>query len=124
MLQWVFGKIKASVVHLRTTDVAAGYFELEHARVRWFLSVNYNYIPEDAKLAGKRTYRSITVDGDEFEFSEGFTDLHTATYKHILEGHGFGLEEVRPCIEIVHDIRNAVLAKGSGERHPFVQKVL
>lgn len=124
MLTWVFGKVKTNHVHLRSPDVAAGYFDLEHARVRWFLSVNFNYIPKEAKQAGKRTYRSITVDGEEFEFSEGFTDLHTETYKHILGGGGFGLDDAKPCIEVVHDIRNAALSYGNGERHPFVQKVI
>jgi UDP-N-acetyl-2-amino-2-deoxyglucuronate dehydrogenase len=106
MLGWVFGGIKKNEAHLKNADANAGYLEFEHAKVRWFLSINYDYIPEEIKASGQRTYRSITVDGKEIEFSGGFTDLHTASYQHILEGEGFGLEEARNSIEIVSEIRN------------------
>jgi UDP-N-acetyl-2-amino-2-deoxyglucuronate dehydrogenase len=85
MLGWVFGDLVENEAHLKQEDVNAGYLEFKHAKVRWFLSVNYDYIPEDVKAAGQRTYRSITVDGNEIEFSGGFTDLHTKSYQHILE---------------------------------------
>ena len=88
MLGWVFGDIKKNEAHVKQEDVNAGYLEFKHAKVRWFLSVNYDYIPEDIKASGQRTYRSITVDGKEIEFSGGFTDLHTKSYEHILTGGG------------------------------------
>lgn len=124
MLTWIFGQPRSNKVHLNQPDASAGMLELKHANVRWFLSVNYQYIPEQVKSAGKRTYRSITVDGAEFEFSEGFTDLHTTTYRHILSGQGFGLEDARASIEIVHDIRSAPVLGMSGDYHPLVGKVL
>ena len=99
------------------------HLEFENARVRWFLSVNYDYIPDDVKAVGQRTYRSITVDGNEIEFSGGFTDLHTKSYEHILTGGGFGLEEARKSIEIVSDIRNQAIVTNASDVHPFVSKV-
>jgi UDP-N-acetyl-2-amino-2-deoxyglucuronate dehydrogenase len=123
MLGWVFGDIKKNEAHLKQEDVSAGYLEFKHAKVRWFLSVNYEYIPDDIKAAGQRTYRSITVDGKEIEFSGGFTDLHTKSYEHILTGGGFGLEEARKSIEIVSDIRNQDVVVNSPDIHPYVSKV-
>lgn len=123
MLQWVFGPLKGNTVHLHRDDVAAGYLEYERARVRWFLSINPDYLPEQAVAAGKRTYRSILVEGEELEFSEGFTDLHTDSYRHILEGGGFGLEEARVCIETVHQIREATPQGLTGDYHPFCRRV-
>lgn len=93
MLSWIFGPIEENIVHLKQPDANAGYMRLKNANVRWFLSVNYDYIPENIKNSGKRTFRSIKVDGDEIEFSDGFTDLHTKSYEHILSGEGFGLDE-------------------------------
>lgn len=124
MLSWIFGPIEENIVHLKQPDANAGFMKLRNANVRWFLSVNYDYIPEDVKATGKTTYRSITVDGEEFEFSEGFTDLHTRSYEHILNGGGFGLEEARNSINIVSDIRKLVPVGLSGEYHPFCKKVL
>lgn len=124
MITWIFGKVKKNIVHLHKEDVASGYLELEHARVRWFLSVNYNYIPDTAKAEGKRTYRSITVDKQEIEFSEGFTDLHTKSYEEILKGNGFGVLEARNSIEIVHDIRVATPIGLKGDYHPLAKRVL
>lgn len=124
MLGWVFGELKQNEVHLKQQDSSAGYLEFQHARVRWFLSVNYEHIPEDVKAAGKRTYRSITVDGQEIEFSDGFTDLHTKSYEHIFNGGGFGLAEARNSIGIVSDIRSQDVVKNSSDAHPFVNKVL
>jgi UDP-N-acetyl-2-amino-2-deoxyglucuronate dehydrogenase len=123
MLQWIFGKAQSNVVHLYQADKAAGYLELEHARVRWFLSLDRADLPESAKANGMSTYRSITVNGEEVEFSEGFADLHTASYRHILEGKGFGLDDVRPSIQTVFEIRNAKEVGLSGDYHPFVKSV-
>ena len=124
MLSWIFGPVRESQVHLRQEDAVAGFMHLAHARVRWFLSVNAAYLPDEAKAKGQRTFRAITVDGEAFEFSEGFTELHTAAYRHILEGQGFPLEEARPSIEIVHAIREAQLLGAQGDYHPFVLRVL
>jgi UDP-N-acetyl-2-amino-2-deoxyglucuronate dehydrogenase len=124
MLCWIFGDMVESIVHLKTADANAGYLKLKHANVRWFLSVNYEYIPEEIKASGQRTYRSITVDGDEIEFSGGFTDLHTRSYEEILNGNGFGLDEACRSIEIVSDIRHKEVIGLKGEYHPFCTKVL
>jgi len=124
MISWIFGPVEESVVHLKQPDANAGYMRLKNATVRWFLSVNYDYIPEDVKASGKTTYRSIKVDGDEFEFSEGFTDLHTRSYEDILNGGGFGLEEARNSINIVSRIRGQAPIGLQGEYHPFCKKVL
>ncbi len=123
MLSWIFGAVKQNKVHLLDDNAAAGYLEFEKARVRWFLSIDYNNIPEKAKAEGKRTYRSITVDGEEIEFSSGFTELHTKSYESILQGGGYGLEDSKQSIEIVHDIRNASLSKLEGDYHPFLSKI-
>ena len=119
MLIWVFGKLKKNIVHVLNADCAAGYLELEHARVRWFLSINYDHIPEAVRAAGKRTYRSITMEGEEIEFSEGFTDLHTLSYKEIIAGKGYGLKDAGPAIQVAHDIRNATTIGLKGEHHPL-----
>ncbi|MBQ4860851.1 Gfo/Idh/MocA family oxidoreductase [Pseudoalteromonas sp. MMG013] len=121
MLSWIFGPVLASEVHLREDNASAGYLELKNARVRWFLSVDSNYLPESVKNSGQRTYRSITVNDEEIEFSGGFTDLHTASYEHILEGKGFGLEEARPSIEIVSHIRTCDVVNAEPEKgHSFL----
>lgn len=124
MITWIFGGIKENIVHVHRDDVASGFLHLDHARVKWFLSVNYDFIPDTAKNAGKRTYRSITCDGEEIEFSEGFTELHTASYKEILSGNGFGLDEATNSIRIVEEIRNQAPVGLKGEYHPFAKKVL
>lgn len=121
MLSWIFGDIKTNITHLHEHDRAAGYLEFEKARVRWFLSINYDVIPEEIKAKGQRTYRSITVDGEEIEFSGGFFDLHTKSYENIIAGKGFGLDAARKSIEIVHQIRNADIEPNKGEQHPFVK---
>jgi len=123
MLCWIFGDVEENIVHIKTPDTNAGYFKLKNATVRWFLSVNYDYIPEDVKEKGIRTYRSITVDGDEIEFSGGFTDLHTKSYEHILNGGGFGLDEAYGSIRTVSAIRNLPAIGLEGEYHPFCKKV-
>ena len=124
MLSWIFGPIEENIVHLKQPDANAGYMRLKNANVRWFLSVNYDYIPENIKSSGKRTFRSIKVDGDEIEFSDGFTDLHTKSYEHILSGEGFGLDEARNSINIVSSIRKMSPIGLKGEYHPFCKKVV
>jgi len=121
MLQWVFGAVKKNVVHLHTHDRAAGYLELERARVRWFLSINYDVIPEAVKATGARTYRSITLDGEEIEFSGGFFDLHTKSYQKVLDGEGFRIGEARNAIEMVHAIRTAEPIGLQGDYHPLAK---
>ncbi len=122
MLTWIFGDVKKNVVNVLEPMRGAGYLELERARVRWFLCLDYNALPEEVKKTGQRTYRSITVEGDEIEFSGGFTDLHTETYKNILAGNGFGLDDARKSIEIVHTIRNTKAVGLKGDYHPFANK--
>ncbi len=124
MLGWIFGKLKNNKVHIHTHDRAAGYLEYEKARVRWFLSINYDTIPEEIKATGKRTYRSITVDGEEVEFSAGFTELHTDSYRDVLSGKGFHLQEARQAIETVYEIRNSTPLGLQGDYHPFCKKPL
>ena len=123
MLHYVFGAIQQNVVHLSSPNKAAGYLEYERARVRWFLSIDVNDVPASELEKGKRTFRAITANGENVEFSDGFTDLHTRSYEEILAGKGFGLEENRVAIETVSQIRQAAVVK-SGEIHPFVAKVL
>lgn len=122
MLHFIFGALQDNVVHLAEDTKAAGYLEYERARVRWFLSVDVEDVPEGPRSTGQRTYRSITVDGEEIEFSGGFTDLHVRSYEEILAGRGFGLEENRTAIETVAAIRGAAPAPLIGDYHPFVRK--
>jgi len=124
MLSWIFGDVKENIVHVQTHDRASGYLEFERARVRWFLSINYDLIPQEIKAKGQRTYRSISIEGEELEFSGGFTDLHTKVYEGVLEGNGYGLEDARQAIEIVHTIRNSKPIGLKGEFHPFAKKKL
>jgi len=124
MLCWIFGAVKENIVHVKTPFANAGSFKLEHANVKWFLSINYDYIPEEVKAKGLRTYRSISVDGNEIEFSGGFTDLHTKSYEEILKGNGFGLEEAYGSINTVSMIRNLNPIGLSGNYHPFCKKVI
>jgi UDP-N-acetyl-2-amino-2-deoxyglucuronate dehydrogenase len=121
MLSWIFGKVTKNIVHVMNHDRVAGFLELEKARVRYFLSINASHLPTVATDEGKRTYRTIMVDGSEFEFSEGFTELHTLSYKKILQGEGFGISEARNCISIVHDIRNATPIGLTGDYHPMAK---
>lgn len=123
MLAWVFGERKDSVVHFHDSKTAAGFLEYERARVRWFLSIDAANLPPEARDAGKRTYRSIRVEGDELEFSDGFTDLHTASYRDILNGGGFGLADARASIEAVYAIRNDTARGLIGDYHPFCTRL-
>lgn len=124
MLCWIFGDVERNIVHVASHDRVAGFLELKHARVRYFLSINADHLPSEAVERGLRTYRAITVDGREFEFSEGFTELHTESYRRILEGHGFSISEARPSIQIVHDIRNATPVGLKGDYHPLAAREL
>lgn len=105
MLSWIFGEVKQNVLRQHTHDRAAGYLQLEKANINWFLSINAETLPNEVKQKGKTTYRSLNIDGEEFEFSEGFTDLHTQSYRQILDGRGFGIADARQSISMVHDIR-------------------
>ncbi len=122
MLTWIFGEVQQNIVHLNTHDRAAGLLVLQNARVRWFLSINEEVLPKEIAQKGQRTYRSLKIEGTEFEFSGGFTDLHTSAYQDILDGNGFGLNSTRQAIEIVHDIRNASRSPIKEDYHPFVKK--
>lgn len=122
MLSWIFGEVKSSVVHVSEKDKAAGYLELERARVRWVLSIDENMLPDEIKSKGQRTYRSIKMENEEIEFSDGFTDLHTESYRHILSGKGFGLKEAKPSIQTVFNIRNATPIGITGDYHPLLKK--
>lgn len=124
MLLWIFGPPVEIEVHINSHDRAAGYLRLQKARVRWFLSINYNLIPENIKRTGARTYRSLTLNDREFEFSGGFTDLHDKSYETILQGKGFGINEVRPAIELAHTIRNNAVSPLSGNHHPLSEEPL
>lgn len=124
MLAWIFGEVKENVVHVNSHDRAAGYLQLERARVRWFLSINEEVLPKEVLVKGQRTYRSITIEGEELEFSDGFTDLHTLSYREIMNGNGFGMEEARQAVEIVYEIRNSEPIGLKGEYHPFATKEL
>lgn len=123
MLHFVFGALQDNKVHYNSPTKAAGYLEYEKARVRWFLSVDVNDIPQDVRVAGQRTYRSITANGESIEFSDGFTDLHTISYREILAGNGFGLEDNRVAIETVAQIRHAAISDLTGDYHPFIAKL-
>jgi len=124
MLTYIFGDVEENVVHVKQDDTNAGYLKLKNANVRWFLSVNYNYIPNNVKQSGQRTYRSITVNGEEMEFSGGFTDLHTRSYEEILNGNGFRLDEAYGSIKTVSNIRSLDPIGLNGEYHPFCKKII
>jgi UDP-N-acetyl-2-amino-2-deoxyglucuronate dehydrogenase len=105
MLLWIFGEPEEVKVDKYEADHASGFLKLKRARITWFLSINEDHIPASVKASGKRTFRSLNMDGNEIEFSDGFTDLHTTSYQEILKGNGFGLLDAKPSIELVHQIR-------------------
>ena len=119
MLQWIFGPVEENIVHVSDFDRVAGRLELEKASVRYFLSINGDCLPPNAVQGEKRTYRTLDIDGDEFEFSQGFTELHTKSYMNILAGKGFRVSESMGSIRIVEDIRNAVPAGLTDDCHPL-----
>ncbi len=122
-LIWIFGPVKKNIVHVSEHNKASGFLQLEQARVRWFLSVDAADLPGEQKTNGQRTYRSITLEGEEIEFSQGFNDLHTISYREILSGKGFGLEEARNSIETVYTIRNSTPVGCTGDYHPFCKSI-
>lgn len=121
LLGWLFGEVVENIVHIHESDRVAGILEYENARVKYFLSINENTLPGDIRAAGKKTYRRLLIDGNEFEFSEGFTDLHTVSYQEILAGKGFGLEEARRSIQTVHDIRVTKAIGLNADAHPLAK---
>ncbi len=123
MLGWIFGETKKNTVHLHQPHKTAGFLELENARIHWFLSIDSNDLPEEIKAKGQRTYRSISIENEKIEFSDGFTDLHTRSYEEILKGNGFGVDEVRQYIQTVYEIRNATPVGAKGDYHPYLLKV-
>jgi UDP-N-acetyl-2-amino-2-deoxyglucuronate dehydrogenase len=123
MLTWIFGDVKENITHISKPDKASGYLELNRARVRWFLSIDYNDLPESVKKSGKRTYRCLEVDQKEIEFSDGFGELHTETYREILAGRGFGLAEAKNSIELVYNIRNSIPIGCKGNYHPMCKNI-
>ncbi len=122
MLGWIFGDVISNSLHLLKEDKASGLLQLKNANVRWYLSIDKNDLPLEAEQNQISTYRSIRVDGDEFEFSGGFTDLHTMSYQNILDGIGFGIEEAKNSIEIAHLIRNQEIVPNPTDAHPFLNK--
>ncbi|MBA7570960.1 UDP-N-acetyl-2-amino-2-deoxy-D-glucuronate oxidase [subsurface metagenome] len=123
MLTWIFGDVKENIVHLLLHNKAAGFLHLEKARVRWLLSVDMNDLPDGVKTKDQRTFRSLILENKEFEFSDGFTDLHTLSYQEILKGNGFRLEEARKSVETVYTIRNAEPIGLKGDYHPMLVKL-
>lgn len=124
MLAWVFGTAKSYTVHINEPTCAAGYLELQKARVRWFLSIDEQTLPDELRQKGQRTFRSIKISGSELEFSEGFTDLHTLSYRNILDQKGFGIADARQCIEMAYQIRQAKPTGLSGNYHPFAHRAV
>jgi UDP-N-acetyl-2-amino-2-deoxyglucuronate dehydrogenase len=123
MLHFIFGNLQENKVHYADPNKAAGYLEYERARVRWFLSIDANDLPDEVK-GKKTTYRNIDISGDQLEFSEGFTDLHTVSYQEILAGRGYGLDAARHAVETVDVIRTAALTPITSDVHPFVKRLV
>ena len=123
MLTWIFGEVEDNIVHERTESRSGGFLKLKKARVRWFLSVNFEDLPQEIKEKGQRTFRSIKIGNDELEFSGGFTDLHTQTYQGILAGNGFGLDDAMASIQMAHDIRNTQPTGLIGDYHPLFKNI-
>jgi len=120
MLTWIFGGVQRNIVHLYEKNKASGYLELERARIRWYLSVDSADLPVEIKEKGMRTFRTLTMNGNSIEFSDGFTGLHTLVYKDILSGGGFRLADAKQCIETVYEIRNLNPVGKKGDYHPFL----
>jgi UDP-N-acetyl-2-amino-2-deoxyglucuronate dehydrogenase len=120
MLGWIFGKVQTNKIYLKEKRKVSGFLEFEKANVRWYLSLDKNDLPQSAVEDGLPTFRSLKLDGEEFQFSQGFTDLHTEVYKSILNGKGYGLEDARQSIEIVHEIRNKELSASRKYPHELL----
>ncbi|NVK26122.1 MAG: Gfo/Idh/MocA family oxidoreductase [Gammaproteobacteria bacterium] len=123
MLHFIFGDIKHNEVHYRDEKTSSGYLQYERANVRWFLSIDANHLPENAVQGEKLTYRSIDIEGEELEFSGGFTDLHTQSYERILAGLGYGVEDNRAAIQTVDTMRKSTIVKNPANPHPLLAKV-
>lgn len=121
MLSWVFGEVKENIVHVASHDRVSGFLQFKQATVRYFLSINEETLPDEIRKAGKRTYRLLEMDGEEIEFSDGFTDLHTESYRQILSGKGFPLMDAMPSIQLVHAIRHTEPVGLKGEYHPLAR---
>lgn len=121
MLLWIFGSLQTQVVHIATDKKMSGFFELERARVKWFLSLDREDLPSEAKASSKTTYRALSLNNEKFEFSDGFADLHTEVYRQVLAGKGFGIDDARPSIELAHEIRSAVPVGLKGDFHPLAK---
>lgn len=124
MLLWLFGEPDEVNVSLMESDVASGSIRFPNADVKWFLSINADHLPESAKMEGKRTYRNVNVNGEEVEFSDGFTELHTASYEAVLKGEGFGLDAALPSLRLVERIRQASPSRDVANAHPFASKLV
>ncbi len=121
MLIWIFGDVEKSTVHIMEHDRASGVLQLKNANVRWFLSINSETLPKDISDSGQRTFRTITIDKQELEFSAGFTDLHTESYKHILSGNGFGISKTLKSLKLAHELRHASIEPLINDFHPFAK---
>lgn len=124
MLIWLFGPVEKSAVHLSEKHKIGGTLELKNANVNWFLSIDKNDLPVNELNNGRTTFRSIVVDGNEIKFSDGFTDLHTRVYEEVIAGRGFGIDDVRPSIKLVHEIRNSKISEDHNNIHPIVKRIL
>ncbi len=122
MLMWLFGDVEGAILHQRDPRRLAGSLELERARVRWFLSVEEDDLPEACAEDGTFAHRSLKIDGEEFDFSDGFTDLHTMVYQDILAGNGYGVDDARPALELVHSLREAEVVNSAFDSHPFLKR--
>jgi len=123
MLTWIFGPPSLNIIHLRRPDIAAGYLELKRARIRWLLSLRFEDLPPEILASGRRSFRCIIIDGEPFDFTDGFQDLHTRVYEEILKGNGFSLDENINAINIVYNIRHLEITPYKGERHPYLEKL-
>jgi UDP-N-acetyl-2-amino-2-deoxyglucuronate dehydrogenase len=121
LLVWLFGPMTGLRVYEADDRRVCGWLELERARVKWFLSVEAADLPFAVQVGGRSTYRSIEVDGQEIEFTEGFTDLHTRVYEEVLAGRGFGIDEARPSVQLAHQIRTAPVSPRDALAHPFLK---
>ena len=124
LLQWIFGPVQELRVHVRQPQVVAGSLALDRADVQWFLSVDANHLPDHVRSVGGKTHRSMTVDGEEVDFTTyGADDLHTVAYRRILAGHGFGLDEAEPSIQMTHDVRTVPLSRPDETAHPMISEI-
>ncbi|MBL0686301.1 MAG: Gfo/Idh/MocA family oxidoreductase [Sulfurospirillum sp.] len=124
MLLWIFGELEENIININLPDVNSGILKLKNANIKWFLSINYDYLPQHVKTQKKTTFRNITVDEDQIEFSSGFEDLHTRSYEEILKGNGFSLDDAYSSIDIVSQIRDIQPKELKGEYHSYCKKVI